>query len=136
MTTRRGFVAGLASVAAATSGCLNGGVDPAGSLVIYAVPPPNEVEGGEDVESLTLEDERLDVRPVRIAVQRAPVYKGRDLDEGLDATSEPLDSQAVYDEVEAALEATPSVEAGEPYPVGGTVVEFDGNYFIVSVEGA
>jgi len=133
VTTRRGFVAAVGVLA---TGCLDGGTDPAGSLVVYAVPPPGEVEGGEAVEAVALEDERLDVRAVRVAVQRAPVYKGRDPEEGLDATSEPLDSQNVYDEVEAALEATPSVEAGAPYPVGGTVVRFDGNYFIVAVEGA
>lgn len=133
MTTRRGFVAALGVVFA---GCLDGGDDAAGSLVVYAVPSPDEVEGGEGVETVPLDDPRLNVRAVRVAVQRAPVYKGRDLEDGLDATSEPLDSQNVYDEVREALDSTPSVEAGAPYPVGGTVVKFDGNHFLVALEEA
>ncbi len=139
-TTRRGFLslAALPAVAAST-GCLEGGGagrGVAGTLVIYAVPPPQDVEGGEVVEAVPLDDPRLDVRAVRVTVQTAPVYKGRDMDEGLDATSTAIESREDFEAVREALDSTPSTEPEEPYPVGGTVIEFEDNYFLLVLEEA
>lgn len=52
------------------------------------------------------------------------------------ATSTTIESQEVYDEVREALESTPSVEEDDPYPEGGTVVEFEENLFLIALEEA
>jgi len=124
---RRSFVG---TVGALLSGCLGGADDGiAGSIIVYSVPD-------RGAPSVPLDDPRLDVRPIQVSVKTAPVYKERDIEDGMTATSTTIESDEVYDEVREALDSTPSVEAGDPYPEGGTVVEFEGNLFLLALEEA
>lgn len=125
---RRGFV-GL--VGTLSTGCLGNGTDDgiAGSLIVYSVPD-------RGAPSVPLDDPRLNVRAIQVTVKTAPVYKERDIEEGMTATSTTIESEEVYGEVREALDSTPSVEEGDPYPEGGTVVEFEGNHFLIALQEA
>jgi len=125
---RRGFVALFGILSA---GCLGEGSEAgiAGSLIVYSVPD-------RGVASVPLGDRRLGVRAIQVTVKTAPVYKERDIEQGMTATSTTIESQQVYSEIKEALESTPSVEEGNPYPKGGTVVEFEENLFLINLEEA